>query len=82
MTASIKHLQSLIDQLEKQRADDQKWIHDNARRLDEVEAKMRDEATKVIDYVREAIQALNMTLRTELDVKVPELLTTLKKEIT
>ena len=61
MTASIKHLQSLIDQLEKQRADDQKWIQDNARRLDEVEAKMRDEATKVIEYVREAVQTLNMT---------------------
>ena len=42
LTAAIKHLQTTIDQLEKQRADDRKWLMDNARRLDQVEAQVRE----------------------------------------
>ena len=89
VTAAIKHLQALIDQLEKQRADDQKWIQDNARRLDEVEAQVREQTTEAKEYAREKcsdvdgrIHTLNMVLRTELDAKVPKLLTDLKTNIT
>ena len=88
VTAAIKHLQETIDGLEKQRADDRKWTVESARRIDAVEAQVREQTREAMEYAREKcndidgrLRALDVGLRTELDDKVPKLLTILEDKI-
>ena len=85
LTAAIKHLEATIDQLEKQRADDRKWLMDNARRLDQVESQVREQTLEAKAYAREKCSDVDgriQGLRVELDAKVPKLLIDSETKIT
>ena len=89
VTAAVKHLQETIDSLEKQRADDRKWTVESARRIDAMEAQIREQTREAMEYAREKcndidgrLRALDVCFRTELDNKVPKLLTAFKDKIT
>ena len=80
----MRKLQTQIDGLEKQRADDRKWIVESARRIDSIESQVREQTREAMDYAREKcgdldgrLRALDLgteRLKTELDDKVPKLL--------
>ena len=40
---TVRKLQNIIDNRERQRADDRKWVADNARRIDQIEVQLREQ---------------------------------------
>ena len=52
--------------MEKQRADDRKWLVDNARRIDSLEAQVREQTRESMDYARTKWHEVDSQLRAEL----------------
>ena len=47
---AIRKLQAIVDAIEKKRADDRKWLIDNARRIDLLEAQVREQTRESMDH--------------------------------
>ena len=85
---TIRKLQLQIDNLEKQRADDRKWLVENARRIDAMEAQARAQTREAMEYARAKcldadgrIHDMDVRLRAELDDSIPKLLSSLEAKI-
>ena len=59
--------------MEKQRADDRKWLLDNARRLDQMEAQVLEQTLEAKENARGKCNDIDVRLRAELDKKIPKL---------
>jgi len=78
-TAAIQHLYGQLDAMAKQRAED-------VKRLDILEAQLREQAREAKDYVRQKsldqrLIDLDKEIRTELDKTVPGMLVALERNI-
>ena len=70
---AVKKLEDVIKAMEKQRADDRKWLLDNARRLDQMEAQVREQTLEAREYARCKCNDIDVRLRAALDDKIPKL---------
>ena len=70
MTDAVKRPEDVIKAMEKQRADDRKWLLDNARRLDQMEAQVREQTLEAKEYAHDKCKDIDARLRAELDEKV------------
>ena len=73
MTDAVKMLEDVIKAIEKQRTDDRKWLIDNARRLDQMEAQVREQTLEAKEYAHDKCKDIDARLRAELDEKVRKL---------
>ena len=85
---TIRKLQLQIDNLEKQRADDRKWLVENARRIDAMEAQARAQTREAMEYARAKcldadgrIHDMDVRLRAELDDSILKVLSSLEAKI-
>ena len=53
MADAVKKLEDVIKAMEKQRADDRKWLLDNARRLDQMEAQVHEQTLEAKEYAHD-----------------------------
>ena len=70
---SARKLQHVIDTLERQRADDRKWLADNAKHIDKMEWQVREQTKEAIEYLRAKctdVEARLAATRAQLDAKI------------
>ena len=81
VTAAVKLLQDAIDSMEKQCAGDHKWIENNARRIDQIEAQVREQTREAKDFAHSKCSEVDLRLRAELEQNIPQMLAALELKL-
>ena len=83
----VRRLQAAIDAMDKQRAD-RKWFADNAKRIDKLEAQVREQTKEAMECARAKcvdidgrIRDVDVRLRAELDDNIIKLLSGLETKV-